>query len=100
MALKILTIKNTGTGDVTINSVTFNDPMRIGHIANLSNLGGTAAETGNPVLSYYFQAGASQTFTVDYVDNGAGPGTYTGTIVVNGSENVVATVNTTVVVSY
>jgi hypothetical protein len=97
---KQLTIRNNGTGDVTVNSITFNDPLRVGHIANLTNLGGNAAETGNPALSVFLQPGESRNFTVSYVDNGAGAGTHTGTIVVNGTQNTIAAVNITVVITY
>jgi hypothetical protein len=98
--IKQLTIRNNGTGDVTVNSITFNDPLRVGHIANLTNLGGNAAETGNSVLSYFLRPSESRNFTVSYVDNGAGPGTHTGSIVVNGTQNTIASVNTTVVITY
>jgi hypothetical protein len=97
--VKRLTIRNTGTGDVTVNSITFTDPLRIRHTADLSELGGSYTETGNPTLSYLLQAGETKTFTVNYIDNGAGAGTFYGTIVVNGSENAIASVNTTVIVS-
>ena len=50
-------------------------PTGIGHTANLLNLSGSSAETGNASgLSYSLGVGESQTFMVDYSDTGAGSG--------------------------
>jgi len=95
---KQFTLANTGTGNVTIQSVTFNNPVGIGHIANLSNLGGSSTETGNASLAYSFASNAVQTFTVDYYEAGIADGTYTGNVVVSGSNGVKATLLSTIII--
>jgi hypothetical protein len=95
---KTLVLKNTGTGNITLRSMTFNDPEKVGHIADLSPLGGNAAERSNAVLAYNLVAGATKTFKVDYVDAGAGNGTYAGTIEIGGSNGAITTINTIVII--
>jgi hypothetical protein len=95
---KTLVLKNTGTGNVTLRSMTFNDPEKVGHIADLSPLGGSATERSNAVLAYNLVAGATKTFKVDYVDAGAGNGTYAGTIQIGGSNGAITTINTIVII--
>ena len=100
MASKQFTLLNTGTGRLAIQSVTFNNPTGIGHTANLLNLSGSSAETGNASgLSYSLGVGESQTFMVDYSDTGAGSGTYNGTIVIGGSNSSSNTISATIVLA-
>jgi hypothetical protein len=80
-------LTNIGTEGLTLQSMIFYDPLNIGHTANLINLGGSSAETGNATLSYNFPAGTTQTFTLDYFNIAAGGGTYYGNVVINGSDN-------------
>jgi uncharacterized delta-60 repeat protein len=95
---KTITIKNTGTENVTVQSIVFYDPAGISHSADLTNLGGSGFANGNATLSYVIGAGQSQTFTVTYIDSGAGPGTYAGTIVIEGSGATRVVINTTIIV--
>jgi hypothetical protein len=95
---KTLVLKNTGTGNITLRSITFNDPENVRHVADLSPLGGSATEGSNAVLAYNLVAGATKTFKVDYVDAGAGDGTYTGTIAIGGSNGAITTINTIVII--
>jgi uncharacterized delta-60 repeat protein len=95
---KTITIKNTGTENVTVQSIVFYDPTGISHSANLTNLGGSGFANGNATLSYVIGPGLSQTFTVTYIDSGAGPGTYAGTIVIEGSGSTRVVINTTIIV--
>jgi len=99
MAAKQFTLTNTGTSNLVIQSMTFNGPVGVGHTANLSNLGGSSTETGNASLAYSFAPNAVQTFTVDYYDTGAGPGTYTGNVVISGSNSTSQTIASTIVIS-
>lgn len=78
MPSKQFTLNNPGTIPVTIQSINFRDPPDIGHVANLTNLGGAANETGNATLAYNLAVGASQTFSIDYNSSTAAPGTYEG----------------------
>jgi len=80
-------LTNIGTEGLTLQSMIFYDPLNIGHTANLINLGGSSAETGNASLSYNFPAGTTQTFTLDYFNIAAGGGTYYGNVIINGSDN-------------
>jgi hypothetical protein len=94
---KQFTLTNTGSASGTINSFTFNDPASIGHTANLANLGGSSAVTGNVTgLGYTLGIGASQTFTVEYSDAGASNGTYSGNIVIGGSGSTSQTITSTI----
>jgi hypothetical protein len=78
--------------------MTFNDPVGVGHIANLVNLGGSSTETGNASLSYSLGVGATQTFTLDYTNTGAGAGTYLGNVIISGSNSTGQTINSTITV--
>jgi hypothetical protein len=98
MAAKQFTLTNIGTSNIVIQSMTFNDPSGVGHTANLLNLGGSSNVTGNATLSYSLIPSAVQTFTVDYYDSGVGVGTYTGNIIIVGS-NAIQTISSTVVIS-
>jgi uncharacterized delta-60 repeat protein len=95
---KTITIKNTGTENVTVQSIVFYDPSGISHSANLTNLGGSSFANGNATLSYVIGAGLRQTFTVTYIDSGVGPGTYAGNIVIEGSGATRVIINTTITV--
>jgi hypothetical protein len=95
---KTFVLKNTGTGNITLRSMTFNDPENVRHVADLSPLGGSATERSNAVLAYNLVAGATKTFKVDYVDAGAGDGTYAGTIEIGGSNGAITTINTIVII--
>jgi len=97
---KQFTLTNTGAASGTINSFTFNDPASIGHTANLANLGGGSAVTGNVTgLGYTLGVSSSIVFTVDYNDAGAGLGTYSGNIVIGGSGSTSQTITSTINVS-
>ena len=85
---------------MVITGISFVDPTGIQHIANLSNLGGGGAVTGNATLNYSLLPGNFQIFTVEYTTVNVAPGTYTGTITVSGDNNRTQTVNSTIVVSY
>jgi uncharacterized delta-60 repeat protein len=95
---KTITIKNTGTENVTVQSIVFYDPPGISHSADLTSLGGSGFANGNAALSYVIGAGQSQNFIVTYIDSGAGPGTYAGTIVIEGSGATRVVINTTIIV--
>jgi hypothetical protein len=100
MTAKLFTLTNTGATSGTIDTFTFNDPASIGHTANLANLGGGSAVTGNVTgLGYTLGISASQSFTVDYNDTGAGVGTYSGNIVIGGSGATTQTINSTITVA-
>jgi len=100
MTAKQFTLTNTGATSGTIDTFTFNDPASIGHTANLANLGGGSAVTGNVTgLGYTLGISASQSFTVDYNDTGAGVGTYSGNIVIGGSGATTQTINSTITVA-
>jgi len=92
------TLTNTGTGTLTIQSMTFNDPVGVGHIANLVNLGGSSTETGNASLSQLLDPGITKTFTLDYTNTGAGTGTYLGNVIISGSNSTGQTINSTITV--
>jgi len=92
------TLTNTGTGSLTIQSMTFNDPPGVGHIANLVNLGGSSTETGNASLSQLLDPGITKTFTLDYTNTGAGAGTYLGNVIISGSNSTGQTINSTITV--
>jgi len=98
MAAEQFTLTNSGTGNVTINSVTFNNPIGIGHTANLVNLGGSSTETGNATLFYPFSSNSVRTFTVEYNIVGIVDGIYAGNIVISGSNDVMAVINSTITV--
>jgi hypothetical protein len=83
---------------LTIQSIIFNDPPGIQHTANLTNLGGNGAVTGNSVLNYSLIPGNFQTFTVDYDTTTVPAGTYTGTIDIGGTNGQVQTITSTIVV--
>jgi hypothetical protein len=93
------TLRNTGTEGLTIQSMNFNDPPNIGHIANLVNLGGSSNVTGNASLSYNFPANATQTFTLDYTNSGASPGTYNGNVIIGGSDGTSQTIRSTITIA-
>jgi len=95
---KQFTLTNTGTGLVTLQSMNFNDPVGIGHTANLSNLGGSSTETGNAILFYPFSPNSVKTFTVDYNNAGAGAGTFSGNIVIGGSNGTTAIIDSTIII--
>jgi len=99
MTAKQFTLTNTGTRGLIIQSVTFNNPVGIGHTANLSNLGGSSAEIGNALLSYNFDSRTVQTFTVDYYDAGAGAGKYVGNIVIGGSNGTSQTIASAILIT-
>ena len=92
------TLTNIGTEGLTIQSMVFNDPPNIGHTANLVNLGGSSTETGNASLTYNLAVSATQTFTVDYTNAGASPGTYYGNVIISGSDNTSQTINSTITI--
>jgi hypothetical protein len=97
---KVLTITNTGTGALAITGISFVDPTGIQHTANLTNLGGGGAVTGDATLNCSLLPGNFQTFTVEYTTVNVAPGTYTGRITVSGNNNRTQTINSTIVVSY
>jgi len=99
MAAKQFTLTNTGTRGLIIQSVTFNNPVGIGHTANLANLGGSSTEIGNALLSYNFDSRTVQTFTVDYYDAGAGAGRYVGNIVIGGSNGTSQTIASAILIT-
>jgi hypothetical protein len=81
--------------------MTFTDPAGIGHVANLTNLGGSSAVSSNQVaLTYNLRTGTPATFTVDYQSAvGTAVGTYSGRIVINGKYNTKQTIKSTIVVN-
>jgi hypothetical protein len=83
-----------------ITGISFVDPAGIQHVANLSNLGGGGAVTGNATLNYSLLPGYFQNFTLEYTTDNVTPGTYTGTITVSGNNKKTQTVTSTIVVSY
>ena len=94
---KQFTLTNTGAASGTIDTFTFNDPASIGHTANLANLGGGSAVTGNVTgLGYTLGVSSSIIFTVDYNDAGAGNGTYSGNVVIGGSGSTSQTITSTI----
>ena len=102
MSTATFTISNIGDNPVTITSITFNTPSGISHVADLSNLGGSAAFTG-PVatLSYRLNYPLSQTFTVNHNTNTSITvnSTLASAIVISGSDGTSATINVTDVVT-
>jgi len=99
MTSKTFTLNNPGTIPVTIQSINFRDPPDIGHVADLSNLGGSASVTGNATLSYVLGVGASQTFAIDYNSTTAPAGTYEGRVMIAGSDRASTVITSTIVIS-
>jgi len=99
MASKTFTLNNPGTIPVTIQSINFRDPPNISHVADLTNLGGSASVTGNATLSYVLGVGASQTFAIDYINTTAAAGTYEGRVMIAGSDRASTVITSTIVVS-
>jgi hypothetical protein len=81
-----------------IQSMVFTDPAGIQHVANLTNLGGGGAVTGNATLDHSLLPGSSQTFTVNYTRTNAPVGNYTGTIAIRGSNGRVQVITSTIIV--
>jgi hypothetical protein len=98
MPSKQFTLNNPGTIPVTIQSINFRDPPDIGHVANLTNLGGAANETGNATLAYNLAVGASQTFSIDYNSSTAAPGTYEGRVLISGSDRASTVITSTIII--
>jgi hypothetical protein len=100
---KLFTLTNTGEVEIEIQSMIFKDPMGIGHITDLSNLGGGKAVVGDSILSCYLDVDASVTFTVVYYNlsglAGAPAGNYTGTIVINSSDNTTQNIVNKIIVN-
>jgi hypothetical protein len=99
MASKTFTLNNPGTIPVTIQSINFRDPPNISHVADLTNLGGSASVTGNATLSYVLGVGASQTFAIDYINTTAAAGTYEGRVMIAGSDRASTVITSTIVVA-
>jgi len=102
MSTATFTISNIGDNPVTITGITFNTPSGISHVADLTNLGGSAAFTGSiATLSYSLNYPLSQTFTVNHTTNTGVTiaSTLASTIVINGSSGTSATITVTDVVT-
>jgi hypothetical protein len=98
MASKTFTLNNPGTIPVTIQSINFRDPPGIGHSADLTNLGGTTNVTGSATLSYNLAVGASQTFSIDYINSTAAAGTYEGRVLISGSDRASTVITSTIII--
>jgi len=102
MSTATFTISNIGDNPVTITGITFNTPSGISHVADLTNLGGSAAFTGSvATLSYNLNYPDSQTFTVNHTTNTSitSESTLASTIIINGSSGSSATINVTDIVT-
>lgn len=81
MSLGIFYAINNSTGTCSVTNWNFTNTVGISHVANLSNFGGSAAETNfNVSTSYNMPAGTVNSFTLYYNTSTAVGGTYVGSL--------------------
>lgn len=82
MSTGVYTAINNSLNTCTVTNFNFTDQSGINHVANLTNFAGSAAETGNAVVSSELPAGAGRTFSVYYNTSTIVGGTYLGEIAI------------------